>query len=615
MKKTLLYFPPYFFRDSYNEYGWIIKKIVDYLSSENCPHIHQYKIFCSKFQREFILEGNSKLNPGSFVDVEDDGGVFKLMREICFKKYNLKQAKLITNFQLGQDNSKKLILLKSYQHIILESLYDAYPFDVIATWGNNFHMKHWAKAKTINTLFVELGYLRSPSLPSLIIDENGVNSESSLSLLREADFDKVPIVPFELISQSIFENHRGKLKVHEKSLKTFNGCSQFDCTWLPSKNDQLLDELNDETPCVCIYLQLADDTQVLGGSGFTSMLQYVRFIINYIQSNWPKGTQVYLRYHPAALGSSARAINAFDALEVAQYIKMYSNVHMMEASWMDASMNCDAIFGINSSSLFESWLFNPRIKLYISGFAGWYPCKDLRLKYRSENYILPFVSQCNPNILKKISLLTVSGYLKKWDNTGKSLINLIEYSSLFAVESLNLHPFSYAPVHPYATLDRSPMYAAKSILAAAVQSFGLKLSVKDIELWLTWMSKMTQPFNYFTSTFSLLELLVGEENVINCENLSIREFVSENKASFAINFEKESLPDMTFLDVFVFDEMDSLLLGRADIRYSEKSSNIIEIQFVLHQNNYIENLRDYSFVFLSRSHIGKNYLCKCRHQF
>ena len=149
-----------------------------------------------------------------------------------------------------------------------------------------------------------------------------------------------------------------------------------------------------------MFLQLADDTQVLGGSGFNSMLEYVQFIINYIQLNWPENTQVYLRFHPAALGSSARAINAFDALKVSQYIKSFSNVYMMEATWMDASMNCDAIFGINSSSLFESWLFNPRIKLYISGFPVWYPCKDLRSK-NWDNNIVPFVSQCKPDILRR----------------------------------------------------------------------------------------------------------------------------------------------------------------------------------------------------------------------
>jgi len=615
MNKTLLYFPSYFFRDSYNEYGWIIKEIIDYLSSESCPHIQRYKVFCSKFQREFILEGNSKFNPDSFVDVKDDGGVFRLMRQICFEKYNLKQAQLITNFQFGQDDRKKLILLKSYQDVILDSLYDVYPFDVIATWGNNFHMKQWAKAKNIKTLFVELGYLRSPSVPSVVIDENGVNSESTLSLLGEADFDKVSIPPFELISQSIFENQRGKLKAHEKSLKIFNGCSQLDCTWLPSANDQPVDDLNNEAPSVCIYLQLADDTQVLGGSGFTSMLEYVQFIINYIQLNWPENTQVYLRFHPAALGSSARAINAFDALEVAQYIKSFPNVHMMEASWMDASINCDAIFGINSSSLFESWLFNPRVKLYISGFPGWYPCKDLRSKYWDNNDIVPFVSECNPDILKKASLLTVSGYLKKWDGKGKSLIDLIEYSSLFSVQSSNLPSFSYAPVHPYATLDRSPMYAAKAIMTAAVQLFGLTMSVEELRIWLIWMSQMAPPFNHFTSSIALLELLVGEENIINCENLSIRETVSENKVSFVVDLNETPLLDMSLLDVFVFDEMDSLLLGRADMRHSEKPHNMIEIECNLHQNDYIESLRDYSFVFFSKSQVGKSCLCRCTHQF
>lgn len=615
MKKTLLYFPSYFFRDSYTEYGWIIKEIINYLSSESCPHFERYKVFCSKFQREFILEANPKLNPDSFVDVKDDTGVFRLMRKICFKKHSFEQAQLITDFQLGQDDRKNLILLKTYQDVILDSLYDSYPFDVIATWGNNFHMKQWAKVKNIKSLFIELGYLRSPSVPSVVIDENGVNSESALALLSEADFEKVSIPPFELISQSIFENQRGKLNAHEKSQKIFDGCSQLDCTWLPSANDQPLDEFNDAAPSVCIYLQLADDTQVLGGSGFNSMLEYVQFIINYIQLNWPENTQVYLRFHPAALGSSARAINAFDALKVSQYIKSFSNVYMMKATWMDASMNCDAIFGINSSSLFESWLFNPRIKLYISGFPGWYPCKDLRSKYWDNNNIVPFVSQCKPDILKKASLLTVSGYLKKWDGKGRSLINLIEYSSLLSVQSSTLHSFSYAPVHPYATLDRSPMYAAKAIMTAAVKSFGLTMSVDELRIWLSWMTQMTQPFNYFSSSFAILELLVGEKNIINCENLSIREAVSESKVSFLIDLNETPLLDMSLLDVYVFDDMDCLFLGKADMQDSERSNNVVDIEFNLHQNSYIESLRDYSLIFFAKSQVGKSYLCRCVHQF
>ena len=105
------------------------------------------------------------------------------MRKICFKKHSFEQAQLITDFQLGQDDRKNLILLKTYQDVILDSLYDSYPFDVIATWGNNFHIKQWAKVKNIKSLFIELGYLRSPSVPSVVIDENGVNSESALALL------------------------------------------------------------------------------------------------------------------------------------------------------------------------------------------------------------------------------------------------------------------------------------------------------------------------------------------------------------------------------------------------------------------------------------------------
>ena len=107
--------------------------------------------------------------------------------------------------------------------------------------------------------------------------------------------------------------------------------------------------------------------------------------------------------------------------------------------------------------------------------------------------------------------MTVSGYLKKWDGKGSSLINLIEYSSLFSVQSSTLHSFSYAPVHPYATLDRSPMYAAKAIMTAAVKSFGLTMSVDELRIWLSWMTQMTQPFNYFSSSFAILELLVGEK--------------------------------------------------------------------------------------------------------
>ena len=76
-------------------------------------------------------------------------------------------------------------------------------------------------------------------MPSVVIDENGA-LESALALLSEADFEKVSIPPFELISQSIFENQRGKLNAHEQSQKIFDGCSQLDCTWLPRQMINLL---------------------------------------------------------------------------------------------------------------------------------------------------------------------------------------------------------------------------------------------------------------------------------------------------------------------------------------------------------------------------------------
>ena len=74
------------------------------------------------------------------------------------------------------------------QKVLLESIYMSFPATHIIHWGNNVPVARWCVEKNIKNYFVEMGFMRTPSIESLVIDSCGVNSLSTISKSDENDF-------------------------------------------------------------------------------------------------------------------------------------------------------------------------------------------------------------------------------------------------------------------------------------------------------------------------------------------------------------------------------------------------------------------------------------------
>ena len=313
--------------------------------------------------------------------------------------------------------------------------------------------------------------------------------------------------------------------------------------------------------CICVYLQLGDDTQVIAGSGFESMKEYVEYIVPVINTIWSSRCNIFIRFHPAAINDEARAVNAFDSLSVMDFIRGIPNVYISEMSWQDAAYSCEAIFGINSSSLFETWLFNQNIDLYLSGLAGWYPSKELKEKFQKEKLTHKFYYKCSKNALEGMALLTFTGYIHYMENGAKSIIPLLEHSLTYSLVSEVFSALSLSVKDPSNTLRHAPRQAAVSIHKAASSIYKYKLSVSSLCCLLEEISICEDsPKKYLNLELVFEHWLKSEWDCVIEEGVCILEVKRASDQNVEFEIQVNSILNrfsLNYLDVYFFSRLDN----------------------------------------------------------
>jgi len=438
--KILFLCPDYFFRDTFYEYRWIVKALASYLADDPLEELGiEMKIYCGKVLQSSIEE-NLPLSSEVFVKTSGKG-VFD--QAMMFEPYywNINDAEKIFNANMDFNDTSFYALR---QKVLLESIYRSFPATHIIHWGNNVSLAKWCLEKDIKTYFVEMGFMRRPSIESLVIDSCGVNSLSSISKSDESDFICSHDFPIEVLRESVFESHNNNYDTHCRAVTCYNGPSIYESYKslklipLPSNN---AGAIKTNTQKVIIFLQLADDTQIVGGSGFRSMLEYLQFIVPHIKSVHGDDVHISVRFHPGSHGKSARPFNVIDRDNCRTYMSSEENLFELSISqpWYEQTMYCHSIYTINSSIAFESWLFNPSIDVFLSGIAGWYPSSHLYEKYYGVSGKLDlFTYHLAPDVLKGVALFSLGGYLYSWDKTGKTLVQNIVHRILAESVSANL---------------------------------------------------------------------------------------------------------------------------------------------------------------------------------
>ena len=425
--KILFLCPDYFFRDTFYEYRWIVKALASYLVEDPLQELGvEIKIYCGKVLQSSIEENLPLANQ---VFVKTSGkGVFD--QQMMFEPYywNIDCAEKIFNANMDFNDTS---FYAFRQKVLLESIYKCFPATHVIHWGNNVSLAKWCIEKDIKTYFVEMGFMRSPSIESLVIDSCGVNSLSSISKSDENDFICSHDFPIEILRESVFESHNNNYDAHCRAVTCYNGPSIYESYKslklipLPSNNAAAI---KTNAQKVIIFLQLADDTQIVGGSGFRSMLEYLQFIVPHIKSIHGFDVHITIRFHPGCYGRSARPFNIIDRDQCRNYLSSEENLFelSMNQPWYEQIMYCHSIYTINSSIAFESWLFNPSIDVFLSGIAGWYPSSHLYEKYYGvSGQLEQFTYQLAPDVLKGVALFSLGGYLYSWDKTGKTLVQNI----------------------------------------------------------------------------------------------------------------------------------------------------------------------------------------------
>jgi len=439
--KVLYYFPDFFFRNSYTEYRWLVETVFLHLrNTDYTESLSEFKFFihCSRFLADIISEKHG--DPSKLLTHSSIATLDSFHRIESGDNDHLHKSLRITKWSGGSSNRR----LSFIQEQTLSLIYQRFKFDVAITWGNNTHLKDWCSKRQVETIFAEMGYTREPTVELLILDQNGVNSHSSIAVAPESSFtiSKSSFIDTDFVSECIFENHVGIIADQEKTRGIFNGPNRLRCSisqsslsrdisksiksshprFDTSDHNTLRLEKTERNFTATVFLQLCDDSQVILGSVFTSMAEYARFIIPEIMNIYGNNVNILIKLHPAATAScSPRAANYSDTLHLTSILKDEEFVSITNAEWQDLAACSHAVFGINSSVLFESWLFNPNLDVYISGVPGWYPSSSITKKNGFSSGA--WIHKCDSNILCNVAFITFSGYGYRWEKDGKSLVN------------------------------------------------------------------------------------------------------------------------------------------------------------------------------------------------
>ena len=608
--KILFLCPDYFLRDTFYEYRWIVRALASYLSDDPLEQLGiEMKIYCGKVLQSSIEENLPLANK---VFVKTSGkGVFD--QERMFEPYywNIDAAEKIFNASMSFNDTSFYALR---QKVLLESIYKSFPATHIIHWGNNVPLARWCVEKSIKNYFVEMGFMRSPSIESLVIDSCGVNSLSTISKSNENDFICNHDFPIEVLRESVFESHNNTYEAHCKAATCYNGPSIYESykslKLIPLSSNNA-GSIKSTAGKVLIFLQLADDTQIVGGSYFRSMLEYLQFIVPHVKNVHGQDVHISVRFHPGSIGKSARPFNIIDRDQCRDYMSSEENLFELSVNqdWFEQIMYCHSIYTINSSIAFESWLFNPSLDIYLSGIAGWYPSGHLYEKYHGvsgkfKQFVYPLV----PDVLKGVALFSLGGYLYCWDKTGKTLVQNIVHRILAESVSASLPHLRFGMPGPglQEVMQRASATSHIQIKEKFDQNFLPRpLSCNVIEL-LTFLN--SQELKYFNDIYdyddnSSIPLSLSLDRVSSVLTL-VWQHCEEDRE--AIESSSTNKSDQT-LHLFVATSLNHVICRETASLLALKAENI-QFKLPLSKFDEIELEHVYVYVFLPLLYDGQT--CK-----
>ena len=191
-----------------------MKALASYLIDDQLEQLGiEIKIYCGRVLQSSIEENLPRANN---IFVKTSGkGLFD--QELIFEPYywNIHDAEKM--FHSTMDfNSTSFYAMR--QKVLLDSIYKIFPATHIIHWGNNVPLAQWCTHKGIQSYFVEMGFMRNPSIESLVIDSCGVNSLSTISKSDESDFICNHDFPIEALRESVFESHNNNYDAHRVKL-------------------------------------------------------------------------------------------------------------------------------------------------------------------------------------------------------------------------------------------------------------------------------------------------------------------------------------------------------------------------------------------------------------
>ena len=175
--KLLFLLPDFFFRDTFYEYRWIANAIIDGLIGNKVGHFRfQAKLYCGDELKQLILEDSPKAE-GFFIEIPALG-ILNQKKSFPPENWSIKLSEKIWGWTSDFGNES---LYSARQYSLLDTIHQKYSFSHVIHWGNNVPVARWCVERDIKYYFIEMGFMRKPSIESLVIDSCGVNSLSSIA--------------------------------------------------------------------------------------------------------------------------------------------------------------------------------------------------------------------------------------------------------------------------------------------------------------------------------------------------------------------------------------------------------------------------------------------------
>jgi 2-polyprenyl-3-methyl-5-hydroxy-6-metoxy-1,4-benzoquinol methylase len=253
---------------------------------------------------------------------------------------------------------------------LLDALYEAYRFEIVICWNYDATLDRFCMEKGIITIYQELGLIREPMLYQM--DFEGLLWKSSLPRL--------------------YKKFKDNLRGDDPRLKAF--LKRFRSGVKYSKNE-IMKELNLDSrkPIMLIPLQVEDDSNIIVGSPFKTMADFVYFCLNSIDDI--NSYNMIIKRHPGQpdvvinLSRERGGLTDFPCHSEGKFFPDKIPIILNEFDSLSLINASDYIITINSSMGFEGLCFEKKVfTVGKSPYCGMEFTADLdsRSTYRIKDY-------------------------------------------------------------------------------------------------------------------------------------------------------------------------------------------------------------------------------------